>query len=75
VPNLTSLGNGEVGVGCQPKPMASRHMPFARRSGQAMAWSSIMGGNLPPHIQLGIDTSAESFGLATTAFGSYMKRN
>lgn len=70
MPNLTSHSNGEVGVGCQPKPMASRHMPFAIHSGQAVAWSLITGGNVPPHMQLGIDSSAKSFGLTTTAFGS-----
>ena len=36
------------------------------RNGQALAGSSIMGGNVPPCIQSGIDVSTKLLGLTNT---------
>ena len=41
-------------------------MSITERSGHAMGWSSITGDNVPPHIQTGIDTSANFLGLTAT---------
>lgn len=46
-PGYTDKG----GIGCLLQPMAVRHVSNAKRSGQAMVESSIMGDNVPPHIQ------------------------
>ena len=50
-----------------PTPAHGRcHQSITKRCGQVMATSSIIGDNVPPHIQLGIDTSTKSLGLTTT---------
>ena len=41
-------------------------MSITGRSGQALAGSSIMGGNVPPCIQLGIDMSTKLLRLTNT---------
>ena len=46
-------------------------MSITGRSGQALAGSSIMGGNVPPCIQSGIDMSTKLSGLTNTQT-SYM---
>ena len=38
-------------------------MSITNRSGQAMVGLSITTDNMPPHIQLGIETSTKLFGL------------
>lgn len=45
--------------------MARRHVFITKRSGQGMAWSSIMGDNAPSCIELGIVTSTKLLGLTT----------
>jgi hypothetical protein len=49
---------GEIDIGCLLQPMAGRHLSVTLRNGQAMAGSSLPGGNVPPYIQIGIDTPA-----------------
>jgi hypothetical protein len=41
-------------------------MSITGGSGQALAGSSIMGGNMPPCIQSGIDMSTRLSGLTNT---------
>ena len=55
-------------IWCLPQRVARRHESIIRHSGQAMARSTIMVDNVPPFIQLGIDTPTQSLGLTTTHF-------
>lgn len=53
----TELRHGEVGIECQLHTTSDRAIVIViRRSGQAMARSSIMGGYVHFHIQSGICT-------------------
>lgn len=56
----------ELGIGCLLQLLVGWHMSITGRSGQALAGSSIMGRNVPPCTQLGIDMSTKLLGLTNT---------
>lgn len=65
---LLSCGSGKLGIGWFLQLLARRHVSISKHSGQLMAWSPIMDGNVPPHTQSRIETSAKFLGLATAMF-------
>lgn len=56
-PVVVCCSCGEVDTGCLLQLLARLHVFIIGHSGQTMAWSLIMGDNVPPHMQLGIDKS------------------